>query len=205
VKGVNYIMFKIPQSALRYEKLKRLLEEEQMPQDPNQQVEQVQDAQQVDPNQAAMQQDPNAMQQPDGMEQQQPTASGIENAQTPEEAYKAGLIEIQNQIAMTGRKRYQRYKLNGGKDSWEIFKKNLEDTLKQELEEDCEEMFGYNPGNTTEKDLLIMIKNGIDQMNQTLQQGAQAEMEQQATQDPNAQPMQEDYDMIYRMRHPEFF
>jgi len=201
-------MFKIPQSALKYEKLRRLLEDEQMPQDPNEQVAQVQDAQQADPN-AVPQQDPNAAADPNaqaGMEQQpQPTASGIENAQTPEEAYKAGLIEIQNQIAMTGRKRYQRYKLNGGKDSWEIFKKNLEDTLKQELEEDCEDMFGYNPGNTTEKDLLIMIKNGIEQMNQTLQQGAMADQQEQMAQDPNAQPMQENYDFIYQKRHPELF
>jgi len=201
-------MFKIPQSALKYEKLRRLLEDEQMPQDPNEQVAQVQDAQQADPN-AMSQQDPNTAGDPNaqaGMEQQpQPTASGIENAQTPEEAYKAGLIEIQNQIAMTGRKRYQRYKLNGGKDSWEIFKKNLEDTLKQELEEDCEDMFGYNPGNTTEKDLLIMIKNGIEQMNQTLQQGAMADQQEQMAQDPNAQPMQENYDFIYQKRHPELF
>jgi len=201
-------MFKIPQSALKYEKLRRLLEDEQMPQDPNEQVAQVQDAQQADPN-AMPQQDPNTAGDPNaqaGMEQQpQPTASGIENAQTPEEAYKAGLIEIQNQIAMTGRKRYQRYKLNGGKDSWEIFKKNLEDTLKQELEEDCEDMFGYNPGNTTEKDLLIMIKNGIEQMNQTLQQGAMADQQEQMAQDPNAQPMQENYDFIYQKRHPELF
>lgn len=192
-------MFRIPESALRYEKYKRLLEA----------------AEEQDPN-AVPQEDPNAAQDPNAMQQGDPNAqdpnaemdpnaqgdpnamqggqdSGMSQAQTPEEAYEAGLKEIQNTIAMTGRKRYARYKMNGGKDSWEIFRKNLEDSLKQELEEDCKEMFGYNPGKTTEKDLLVMIKNGIEQLNQAMQQG----MAQEAAQDPNAQEaMQEAYDFI---------
>lgn len=174
-------MFMIPSSALQYEKYMRLLEADEQMQDPQQ-----------------MQQDPNAQQampQEDGGDpsQMQPQDSGLNQAQTPEEAYESGLVEIQNIIAMTGRKRYQRYKLNGGKDSWEIFKKNLEDTLTQELQNDCKEMFGYNPATTTEKDILLMIKNGIDQLNQAMQAGMQADMQQ----DPNAQQaMQEAYDYI---------
>jgi hypothetical protein len=181
-------MFRIPSSALQYEKYMRLLEDEQQAEDPN--------AAQ-DPNAQQQAEDPNAQQPMDdgtqGAGATQP--SGIENAQTPEDAYEAGLKEIQNTIATTGRKRYQRYKLNGGKDSWEIFRKNLEDSLKQELEDDCKEMYGYNPGKTTEKDILLMIKNGIDQLNQAMQAGMA--QDQQQAEDPNAQQaMQEAYDYI---------
>jgi len=188
-------MFRIPDSALQYEKYRRLLEaEEAAAEDPN--------AQAQDPNAAPVEgdpnaQDPNAAPMEDGTDPNAMAAqsSGLEQAQTPEEAYEAGLKEIQNTIAATGRKRYQRYKLNGGKDSWEIFKKNLEDSLKQELEDDCKEMYGYNPGKTTEKDLLVMIKNGIDQLNQAMAAGMQAD--QAEGQDPNAQQaMQEAYDFI---------
>ena len=181
-------MFRIPDSALQYEKYRRLLEaDEAAAQDPNA-VPAEGDPNAQDPNAVPMEDgsDPNAM-------ATQP--SGLDQAQTPEEAYEAGLKEIQNTIATTGRKRYQRYKLNGGRDSWEIFKKNLEDSLKQELEDDCKEMYGYNPGKTTEKDLLVMIKNGIDQLNQAMAAGMQAD--QAAAQDPNAQQaMQEAYEFI---------
>ena len=183
-------MFRIPQSALKYEKYRRLLEEEE------------QQMQQEDPN--AMQQDPNAMQQPqeDGAEMGAGVSpSGIDTS-TPEGFYDAGLAEIQNQIATTGRKRYQRYKLNGGRDSWEIFKKNLEDSLKQDLEDECKEQFGYNPGKSTEKDILIMIKNGIDQLNQAMAAGMA--QEQQAV-DPNAQQaMQEAYDFISERQYRNY-
>jgi len=199
-------MFRIPESALRYEKYRRLLEaEEAAPaedpnaaQDPNAQA-----APAEDPNAA---QDPNAQAAPaeDGMDpnamQQEP--SGLDQAQTPEQAYEAGLKEIQNTIAMTGRKRYARYKVNGGKDSWEVFRKNLEDSLKQELEDDCKEMYGYNPGKTTEKDLLVMIKNGIEQLNQAMAAGTQAE---QPVEDPNAQQaMQEAYDFISERQYRNY-
>ena len=194
-------MFMIPSSALEYEKYMRLLEADEQMQDPNAAPEQAADPQQ-------MQQDPNAQQampQEDGGDpsQMQPQDSGLNQAQTPEEAYESGLAEIQNVIAMTGRKRYQRYKLNGGRDSWEIFKKNLEDTLTQELQNDCKEMFGYNPATTTEKDILLMIKNGIDQLNQAMQAGMQADMQQQ---DPNAQQaMQEAYNYIADRYYNQYF
>ena len=193
-------MFRIPESALRYEKYKRLLEEE----DPNSQAQDPNTAPAEDPN--AQAQDPNAQAAPaeDGMDpnamQQEP--SGLDQAQTPEQAYEAGLKEIQNTIAMTGRKRYARYKVNGGKDSWEVFRKNLEDSLKQELEDDCKEMYGYNPGKTTEKDLLVMIKNGIEQLNQAMAAGMQSE---QPVEDPNAQQaMQEAYDFIANRQYSNF-
>ena len=182
-------MFRIPESALKYEKYKRLLEaEEAVPaEDPNAQA-----------------QDPNAVPAEDGMDPNamQAEPSGLDQAQTPEQAYEAGLKEIQNTIAMTGRKRYARYKVNGGKDSWEVFRKNLEDSLKQELEDDCKEMYGYNPGKTTEKDLLVMIKNGIEQLNQAMTAGMQAE---QPVEDPNAQQaMQEAYDFIANRQYSNF-
>ena len=183
-------MFRIPQSALKYEKYRRLLEEEE------------QQMQQEDTN--AMQQDPNAQQQEDTNAMQQPQEDGAEmgagvspsgiDTSTPEGFYDAGLAEIQNQIAITGRKRYQRYKLNGGRDSWEVFKKNLEDSLKQDLEDECKEQFGYNPGKSTEKDILIMIKNGIDQLNQAMAAGLAQDLQ---ALDPNAQDaIQEAYDFI---------
>ena len=198
-------MFRIPQSALKYEKYRRLLEEEeqQMQQDPNAQ-QQDPNAQQQDPN-AQQQEDPNAMQQPqeDGAEMGAGVSpSGIDTS-TPEGFYDAGLAEIQNQIATTGRKRYQRYKLNGGRDSWEVFKKNLEDSLKQDLEDECKEQFGYNPGKSTEKDILIMIKNGIDQLNQAMAAGMA--QDQQAAEDPNAQQaMQEAYDFISERQYRNY-
>lgn len=196
-------MFKIPESALRYEKYRRLLEEEEMQQDPNAQAQDPNadpNAQAQDPNA-----DPNAQQQApaeDGAEAMPPVSpSGIDTS-TPEGFYDAGLAEIQNQIATTGRKRYQRYKMNGGRDSWEVFKKNLEDTLKQDLEDECKEQFGYNPGKTSEKDLLVMIKNGIDQLNQAMQMGMAQE---QGAQDPNAQQaMQEAYDFISDRQYNNF-
>jgi hypothetical protein len=197
-------MFRIPESALRYEKYRRLLEaEEAAPaEDPNAQAQDPNAAPAEDPN--AQAQDPNAAPAEDGMDPNamQTEPSGLDQAQTPEQAYEAGLKEIQNTIAMTGRKRYARYKVNGGKDSWEVFRKNLEDSLKQELEDDCKEMYGYNPGKTTEKDLLVMIKNGIEQLNQAMTAGMQAE---QPVEDPNAQQaMQEAYDFIANRQYNNF-
>lgn len=189
-------MFRIPKSALKYEKYIRLLEADE--QDPNAQG---------DPNA-----DPNAqggMPAEDGAESGAPAVSpgGIDTS-TPEGFYEAGKAEIQNQIATTGRKRYQRYKLNGGKDSWEVFKKNLEDTLTQDLEDECKEQFGYNPGKSTEKDILIMIKNGIEQLNQAMAAGMaqdQGQMDPNAQGDPNAQQaMQEAYDFISERQYRNF-
>lgn len=119
-----------------------------------------------------MQQDPN-------MQQQDP--------QTPEEFYQQGLDDIQRTIAETGRKRYQKYKLDGGKDNYKMFKKNMEDQLKQELDDDTRAQFGGIPGQETEKELLGQIKNILYDIKGNLDTSLQQDQEAMQNMDPNAQ------------------
>lgn len=84
------------------------------------------------------------------------------------QAYQQGLDEIKKIILTTGRKRYQKYKLDGGKDTFEMFKKNMETQLTNELEDDMKEQFGAVPGKETEKDFLRQIKMGIDNLNNNI-------------------------------------
>lgn len=117
-------------------------------------------------------------------------SSSITNSNDPAvQAYQQGLDEIKKIILTTGRKRYQKYKLDGGKDTFEMFKKNMETQLKNELEDDMREQFGAVPGKETEKDFLRQIKMGIDNLNNnitSMMSGQNREM-----MDPNAQPQED--------------
>lgn len=116
--------------------------------------------------------------------------SSMANSNDPAvQAYQQGLDEIKKIILTTGRKRYQKYKLDGGKDTFEMFKKNMETQLKNELEDDMREQFGAVPGKETEKDFLRQIKMGIDNLNNnitSMMSGQNGEM-----MDPNAQPQED--------------
>jgi hypothetical protein len=127
----------------------------------------------------------------DEMVQQQEQQSEAETA------YQQGLDEIQRTIRETARKRYQKYKMDGGKDTFEMFKKNMENQLMDELEEDMKKQFGAVPGKETEKDFLRQIKMGIDQLNNNItmmmgggqeQQVAPEEEQGQEAQQPEASP-----------------
>jgi len=109
----------------------------------------------------------------DEMVQQQEQQSAAETA------YQQGLDEIQRQLRTTARKRYQKYKMDGGKDSFEMFKKNMENQLMDELEEDMKKQFGAVPGKETEKDFLRQIKMGIDQLNNNITMMMDGEQAQQ--------------------------
>ena len=104
------------------------------------------------------------------------------------QAYQQGLEQIKKIILTTGRKRYQKYKLDGGKDTFEMFKKNMETQLKNELEDDMREQFGAVPGKETEKDFLRQIKMGIDNLNNNITSMMGGQSEEMV--DPNAQAAQ---------------
>ena len=112
------------------------------------------------------------------------------------QAYQQGLEQIKKIILTTGRKRYQKYKLDGGKDTFAMFKKNMETQLKNELEDDMREQFGAVPGKETEKDFLRQIKMGIDNLNNNItsmmggQSGEMVDPNAQPQEDPNAQAAQ---------------
>lgn len=104
------------------------------------------------------------------------------------QAYQQGLEQIKKIILTTGRKRYQKYKLDGGKDTFAMFKKNMETQLKNELEDDMREQFGAVPGKETEKDFLRQIKMGIDNLNNNITSMMSGQSEEMV--DPNAQAAQ---------------
>lgn len=183
-------MFNIKRKDLDYEKCMKFFledgEEQQM--DPN--------AQTMQDQQAAPdgQMDPNA-QQP--IDQQQDPNVGM----TPDQVYQQALAEMDKKIEETGRKRFQKYKMNGGNKSYKEFINDMEKKALEEIEKEMKEEFGYVPGKESEKDLLNQIKNILTDMKTTMENNssmqpdmmdpnAQQPMDQQQM-DPNAQPMQD--------------
>lgn len=168
---VNIFMFIVTKEDLAYEKILRLMEAD----------EQVEEG--VDETQAAPTQQSQPAMDPSQM--------------TPEQVYQAGLDDIKKTIEETGRKRYQKYKLDGGKDTYAMFKKNMETQLKDDLDKEMKEQYGGIPGQESEKELLAQIRNTLNDIkalnggtpNQPVPQAApQPQGDVQAQEDTAEQP-----------------
>ena len=157
--------------------------------------------------------------------------NAAQNGMTPQQAYEAALKAMDDKIEQTGRKRYQKYRMDGGKKSYSDFKDEMEEKALKQIDKEMKQEFGFIPGKESEKDLLVQIRDllqGLKQNNDEEQEvtamqltgqlpdmsGGQPPMDQgqpAPEQAPPAegQPMQEGIDvmneMMYNRKMKELF
>lgn len=138
-------MFNIKKSDLAYEKVMRLLNEA--------------DEQAPNPN------DPMDLNNNMG----DPTNDSVTAAQngiSPQQAYEMALKAMDEKIEQTGRKRYQKYRMDGGKGTYSEFKDKMEEKALKEIDKEMKQQFGFIPGKETEKDLLVQIRDLLQGLKQ---------------------------------------
>lgn len=118
-------------------------------------------------------------------------------AATPEVIYAKSVAAANSEVDETARKRYQKYKLSGGKKSFEAFKKELQVKALEDVDKEAREQFGYVPGSEKPTDILKQIQNTVNELKDTVQLSVAQDQQVMAAgmggdpntvQDPNAAP-----------------